>query len=179
MYGAPSTIARFWYNQSAAIVGNFVGGALLIAGSLHALNHWVSIFTLLPACVRLRLEAWAPDQDQEQRPTRLTPDSCDLEGNDNGRTVGDHVVIEPKDVGETCDDAAGLDDPEWPCCCCRRVCPARLHRYPDVQSEIRHRTVTQGDEQRASLEAATRLGVNDPSVGSGVHSCGLSSPVYT
>ena len=48
MYGAPSTIARFWYNQSAAIVGNYVGGGLLIAGSLHAMNHWTSIFSLIP-----------------------------------------------------------------------------------------------------------------------------------
>ena len=48
MYGAPSTIARFWYNQSAAIVGNYIGGGLIIACSLHALNHWVSIFSIFP-----------------------------------------------------------------------------------------------------------------------------------
>lgn len=49
MYGAPTTIGRLWFNQSAAALGNFVGGAFLIAGTAHAMNHWVSIFSFLPA----------------------------------------------------------------------------------------------------------------------------------
>ncbi|TDL27115.1 hypothetical protein BD410DRAFT_763442 [Rickenella mellea] len=46
MYGAPSTIARLWFNQSAAVLGNIVGGFLIIACSEHSMNHWQS---LLPA----------------------------------------------------------------------------------------------------------------------------------
>ncbi|TDL21186.1 hypothetical protein BD410DRAFT_815365 [Rickenella mellea] len=46
MYGAPTTIGRLWVNQSAALLGNMVGGMLVIAGSEHAMNHWRSV---LPA----------------------------------------------------------------------------------------------------------------------------------
>ncbi|KAG8787721.1 hypothetical protein FRC12_015341 [Ceratobasidium sp. 428] len=42
MYGAPSTIARLWFNQSAALVGNMVGGAIVIGLTLHLMNNWVS-----------------------------------------------------------------------------------------------------------------------------------------
>jgi len=69
MYGAPSTIARFWYNQSAAIVGNYVGGGILIAGSLHALNHWKSIFTLVPGMPEFLVgsNAYAHQLDEKER----------------------------------------------------------------------------------------------------------------
>ena len=40
MYGAPTTIGRLWFNQSAALLGNLVGGALFIATSEHIMNHW-------------------------------------------------------------------------------------------------------------------------------------------
>ncbi|QRV83154.1 formate/nitrite transporter family protein [Ceratobasidium sp. AG-Ba] len=42
LYGAPTTIARLWFNQSAALVGNMVGGAIVIGLTLHLMNHWVS-----------------------------------------------------------------------------------------------------------------------------------------
>jgi hypothetical protein len=46
MYGAPSTIGRLWYCQSAAVCGNLVGGALFIGMVAHLANHWRSpIFT--------------------------------------------------------------------------------------------------------------------------------------
>lgn len=42
MYGAPSTIGRLWINQSAALLGNLVGGAIFIGLAAHLLNHWKS-----------------------------------------------------------------------------------------------------------------------------------------
>lgn len=44
MYGAPSTIRRQWFNQSAAIPGNFIGGAIVIGLAEHLMNHWQSPF---------------------------------------------------------------------------------------------------------------------------------------
>jgi len=46
MYGAPTTIGRLWFNQSAAALGNAVGGSIVIATTMHLMNHWQSI---LPA----------------------------------------------------------------------------------------------------------------------------------
>ncbi|KAH7089837.1 Formate/nitrite transporter-domain-containing protein [Paraphoma chrysanthemicola] len=42
MYGAPSTIGRLWYCQSAAVCGNLIGGALFIGMVAHLANHWKS-----------------------------------------------------------------------------------------------------------------------------------------
>jgi len=42
MHGANSTIGHLWYNQSAAILGNIVGGAVFVAFTAHLMNHWVS-----------------------------------------------------------------------------------------------------------------------------------------
>lgn len=42
MYGAHSSIGRLWYNQSAAALGNIVGGAIFIGLIEHLLNHWKS-----------------------------------------------------------------------------------------------------------------------------------------
>lgn len=42
MYGAPSSIARLWYCQSAAVCGNLIGGALFIGLVAHLANHWRS-----------------------------------------------------------------------------------------------------------------------------------------
>ncbi|KAG9126583.1 hypothetical protein FRC07_002891 [Ceratobasidium sp. 392] len=42
MYGAPSTIRRQWFNQSAAIPGNLIGGAIVIGLAEHLMNHWHS-----------------------------------------------------------------------------------------------------------------------------------------
>lgn len=42
MYGAHSSIGRLWYNQSAAVLGNIVGGAIFIGLMEHLLNHWRS-----------------------------------------------------------------------------------------------------------------------------------------
>jgi hypothetical protein len=44
MYGAPSTISRLWYCQSAAVCGNLIGGALLMGMVAHLANHWESPF---------------------------------------------------------------------------------------------------------------------------------------
>lgn len=44
MYGAPSTIGRLWYNQSAAMLGNLIGGAIFIGLAAHLMNHWSSPF---------------------------------------------------------------------------------------------------------------------------------------
>ena len=43
MYGAPVSIGRLWFNQSAAALGNLVGGAIVIAASEHIMNHWISV----------------------------------------------------------------------------------------------------------------------------------------
>ncbi|CAE6387386.1 unnamed protein product [Rhizoctonia solani] len=42
LYGAPSTIARLWFNQSAALCGNIIGGAVVIGLNLHLMNSWIS-----------------------------------------------------------------------------------------------------------------------------------------
>lgn len=42
MYGAQSTIRRQWYNQSAAVCGNIVGGVIFIGLVEHLMNHWQS-----------------------------------------------------------------------------------------------------------------------------------------
>lgn len=44
MYGAPSSIGRIWFNQSATIPGNLIGGAIVIGLSEHLMNHWHSPF---------------------------------------------------------------------------------------------------------------------------------------
>lgn len=44
MYGAPSTTGRLWYNQSAAVLGNIVGGVIFIGLASHLMNHWKSPF---------------------------------------------------------------------------------------------------------------------------------------
>ncbi|KXS20228.1 hypothetical protein M427DRAFT_52474 [Gonapodya prolifera JEL478] len=41
-YGGPVTWTGFWYNQSAVVLGNIVGGALLIGGSEYFMYHWHS-----------------------------------------------------------------------------------------------------------------------------------------
>lgn len=42
MYGAQSTIGRLWFNQSAALCGNIIGGVLVIGVAVHFMNHWKS-----------------------------------------------------------------------------------------------------------------------------------------
>jgi hypothetical protein len=42
MYGAPSTVSRLWYNQSAAVCGNIIGGAIFIGLFAHLMSHWKS-----------------------------------------------------------------------------------------------------------------------------------------
>lgn len=42
LYGAPSTIGRLWFNQTAAACGNMVGGVIVIGTTLHLINNWIS-----------------------------------------------------------------------------------------------------------------------------------------
>lgn len=42
MYGADSSIGWLFFNQSAVVVGNAIGGALVMALSEHVMNHWES-----------------------------------------------------------------------------------------------------------------------------------------
>ncbi|CEL57011.1 putative transporter YrhG OS=Bacillus subtilis (strain 168) GN=yrhG PE=3 SV=1 [Rhizoctonia solani AG-1 IB] len=42
LYGAPSTVGKLWFNQSAAICGNFIGGAVVVGLSMHLINSWKS-----------------------------------------------------------------------------------------------------------------------------------------
>ncbi|KAG8754143.1 hypothetical protein FRC11_006836 [Ceratobasidium sp. 423] len=42
LYGAPSTVGKLWFNQSAAICGNFIGGAIVVGLSMHLMNSWKS-----------------------------------------------------------------------------------------------------------------------------------------
>ncbi|KAG8709896.1 hypothetical protein FRC08_017920 [Ceratobasidium sp. 394] len=44
MYGAPSTIRRQWFNQSATVPGNLIGGAIVVGLAEHLMNHWHSPF---------------------------------------------------------------------------------------------------------------------------------------
>jgi hypothetical protein len=44
MYGAPSTIGRLWFNQSAAALGNILGGVIFTGLAAHVMNHWKSPF---------------------------------------------------------------------------------------------------------------------------------------
>ncbi|KAG8794775.1 hypothetical protein FRC17_008231 [Serendipita sp. 399] len=41
-HGADITVGWMFYNQSAAVLGNAIGGALVIGTVEHAMNHWVS-----------------------------------------------------------------------------------------------------------------------------------------
>jgi hypothetical protein len=41
LHGADTSIGWMFYNQSAAVLGNFIGGAL-VGTAMHAMNHWVS-----------------------------------------------------------------------------------------------------------------------------------------
>ena len=43
LYGADSSIGWMFFNQSAVVLGNFVGGAIVMAGSEHAMNHWQTV----------------------------------------------------------------------------------------------------------------------------------------
>ena len=43
LYGAPTTVGWMFFNQSAALLGNFIGGALIMGSSEHAMNHWISL----------------------------------------------------------------------------------------------------------------------------------------
>jgi hypothetical protein len=42
MYGSPTTIGWMFFNQSAVVLGNIVGGAIVMAASEHAMNNWKS-----------------------------------------------------------------------------------------------------------------------------------------
>jgi len=42
MYGADTTAGLMWFNQSAAGLGNLVGGALVLGLTEHLMNHWKS-----------------------------------------------------------------------------------------------------------------------------------------
>ena len=42
LYGSPITIGWMFFNQSAAVLGNFIGGAIVMGTSEHAMNHWKS-----------------------------------------------------------------------------------------------------------------------------------------
>ncbi|ELU40539.1 formate/nitrite transporter domain-containing protein [Rhizoctonia solani AG-1 IA] len=42
LYGAPSTVGKLWFNQSAAICGNFIGGAVVVGLGMHLINSWKS-----------------------------------------------------------------------------------------------------------------------------------------
>ncbi len=42
LYGSPITIGWMFFNQSAALLGNFIGGAIVMGISEHAMNHWNS-----------------------------------------------------------------------------------------------------------------------------------------
>lgn len=43
MYGAPSTIGRLWFNQSASVLGNMLGGVIFTGLTAHLMNHWKSL----------------------------------------------------------------------------------------------------------------------------------------
>lgn len=43
MYGAETTAGRLWFNQSAVVLGNFVGGAIVMAATEHLMNHWQTV----------------------------------------------------------------------------------------------------------------------------------------
>lgn len=41
-HGADITVGWMFYNQSAALLGNAIGGAIAIGTAEHAMNHWAS-----------------------------------------------------------------------------------------------------------------------------------------
>lgn len=43
LYGSPITVGWMFFNQSAALLGNFIGGAIVMGTSEHAMNHWKSL----------------------------------------------------------------------------------------------------------------------------------------
>jgi formate/nitrite transporter len=42
LYGSPITVGWMFYNQSAAVLGNLIGGAIVMGTSEHVMNHWLS-----------------------------------------------------------------------------------------------------------------------------------------
>jgi hypothetical protein len=84
MYGAPSTIGRLWYCQSAAVCGNLIGGALFIGMVAHLANHWKSpIFTTRGPGTGLAHDVESTRYHGEKEETLIpTPDSntsvCDV-----------------------------------------------------------------------------------------------------
>ncbi|KZV83158.1 Formate/nitrite transporter [Exidia glandulosa HHB12029] len=43
MYGAETSVGRMWFNQSAVVLGNFVGGAIVMGATEHLMNHWKTV----------------------------------------------------------------------------------------------------------------------------------------
>lgn len=64
-YGAQATIGQLMYNQAAVVLGNTVGGAVLMAGGLNAIAYWQ---TMVPARFRGRD---ASDSDCFDRDTKI------------------------------------------------------------------------------------------------------------
>jgi hypothetical protein len=85
MYGAPSTIGRLWYCQSAAVCGNFIGGAFFIGMVAHLTNHWKSpIFTTKEPGTGLAHDVESTrhhgEKEETPIPTRESNDSgCDVD----------------------------------------------------------------------------------------------------
>lgn len=70
MYGGNSTIGRMWYNQSAAVCGNILGGVIFIGLVAHLMNHWSSpIFRSVPGAGTL-----AAHDVESSRRARDVPD---------------------------------------------------------------------------------------------------------
>jgi hypothetical protein len=42
-HGSDTTFGWMLFNQSAAVLGNLIGGALVIGTSEHAMNHWATV----------------------------------------------------------------------------------------------------------------------------------------
>ncbi|KAF2017691.1 Formate/nitrite transporter [Aaosphaeria arxii CBS 175.79] len=94
MYGAPSTIGRLWYNQSAAVLGNLVGGAIFIGLTAHLSNHWKSvIFTSNEPGTFLGHDVESTRQARDQQSAGASsPDNTGTDGEDQQKWHGDEIV---------------------------------------------------------------------------------------
>jgi formate transporter len=115
MYGADSSIGRLWYNQSAAVLGNLVGGAIFIGLIEHLLNHWPTVVfrshdphsgTLLGHDIESTRRARDDYMHKEQDAPVVTVDSRDEYLRSSRESINGEIRRERKEEGQPKDAPA-------------------------------------------------------------------------
>jgi hypothetical protein len=114
MYGAQSTIGRLWYNQSAAALGNIVGGAVFIALVAHGMNHWDSPIFVSDGGTLLGHDVESTRRAKEVDPVQVEPahpgvqdstSTCTAQRNIEDQKYSTHAAPGhgSNDLGVSCD----------------------------------------------------------------------------